>query len=97
MIGPTITFSIVFTAAGASSTKRKSNTSLPSSPMNPASRNPIVISFHSIAQSSRKLAATSDHAAPEVAHAHPGGARHLVLVLAAGPPRVLAGVLLESR
>jgi len=29
----------------------------------PASRNPIVISFHSICQSPRKLCATSDHAA----------------------------------
>jgi hypothetical protein len=31
-------------------------------PTNPASRNPIVISFHSIDQSLRKLCATSDHA-----------------------------------
>ena len=31
-------------------------------PMNPASRKPIVISFHSIDQSLRKLCATSDHA-----------------------------------
>ena len=34
--------------------------------MNPASRKPIVISFHSIAQSLRKLWATSDHASSEM-------------------------------
>ncbi len=66
MIGPTITFSIVLIAGGASSMKRKLKKSLPSSPMKPASRKPMLISFQSIFQSPRKLWATSDQARTEV-------------------------------
>ena len=53
--GPTSTFSSVFTVAGACSMKRTLKKPLPSRPMKPASRKPIVISFHSIRQSPRKL------------------------------------------
>ena len=66
MSGPTITFSIVCTAGGASVMKRPLKKSSPSRPMKPASRKPIVISFQSICQSPRKLWATSDQAAAEV-------------------------------
>jgi hypothetical protein len=66
MIGPTITFSIVGNGAGALRMNRCSKNPLPNWAMNPASRNPIVISFHSICQSPRKLCATSDHPRAEV-------------------------------
>src|ERR1700704_3491412 len=62
MIGPTITFSSVCTAGGALVMNRLLKKSLPSSPMNPARKNPSVISFHTIFQSPRKLWATSDQA-----------------------------------
>ena len=52
--GPTSTFSSSGSGAGASETNSELKTSFPSRPMNPASRKPIVISFHSIAQSARK-------------------------------------------
>ena len=63
--GPTRTFSIVRRTGGASVTKRKLKKSLPSKPMKPASRKPIVISFQSIVQSARKLWATSVQASAE--------------------------------
>ena len=66
MIGPMSTFSIVGNGAGALRMNRCSKKPLPSWAMNPASRNPSVISFHSICQSPRKLWATSDHARVEV-------------------------------
>ena len=72
MIGPAITFSIVRRSGGASSMKRKLKKSSPSSPMKPASRKPIEISFQSIFQSPRKLWATSDQATAEVSRSRQG-------------------------
>ena len=66
MIGPMITFSIVGSGAGALRRNSCSKKPLPNCAMNPASRNPSVISFHSICQSPRKLCATSDQARAEV-------------------------------
>src|SRR5439155_6352757 len=48
MIGPTIKFSMVRTPAPACLMKRPLKKSLPSRAINPARKNPIVISFHSI-------------------------------------------------
>ena len=62
MIGPTMAFSISFTPAGAFVRKSALKKLSGSWPMNPASRNPIVISFQSIDQSCRKFCATSDQA-----------------------------------
>ena len=98
MIGPTIAFSISFTPAGAfvrnSALKKLSG----SWPTNPASRNPIVISFQSIDQSLRKLWATSDQAPrarQALADRHPfAGA--VVLVSAVGLLGVLASLLLQT-
>ena len=64
--GPTTTFSIVWMPEGASVTNSPLKKSLPSSPMNPARKNPAVISFHNIPQSWRKLCATSDQASVDV-------------------------------
>ncbi len=61
--GPISAPQTVCTADGEPVRKRLLKTSLPSWATNPASRKPIVISFHSICQSPRKLWATSDHAA----------------------------------
>ena len=65
MIGPTITFSSSRGTAGALSRNSELKKSLPSSPMKPAMTNPSTTSFHTIAQSLRKLWATSDHASTE--------------------------------
>ena len=72
MIGPTITFSIVRTAAGAFSMNSPLKKSLPRRPMKPARRKPIEISFHSIVQSARKLWATSDQASTLVTRSRQG-------------------------
>ena len=66
MIGPTIAFSSVGSGAGAWRMNRCSKNPLPNWAMNPASRKPVAISFHSICQSPRKFSATSDHARIEV-------------------------------
>ena len=73
--------------------------SLPSRPMNPASRNPAVISFHNIDQSLRKLCATSDHASSEVSRSRSGHllAGGLVLMTGLGLLGVLSRLLLEAR
>ena len=55
MIGPTITFSASLSGPGACSMNSALKKSLPSRPMNPASRKPIATSFQTIDQSARKL------------------------------------------
>ncbi len=64
--GPTMAFSIAGSGAGALWMNSTWKTLSGTCAMNPASRNPIVISRHSICQSPRKLWATSDHACTEV-------------------------------
>ncbi len=75
--------------AGASVTKRKLKKSLPSRPMKPASRKPIVISFQSICQSPRKLPATVRPGRGRGQPLAPARARlargHVVLVAACRP------------
>src|SRR5579884_2106334 len=73
--GPSTTFSIVRSGWLALWMKRPPKKPLPRSPMKPASRNPAPISFHSIAQSLRKLCATSDHASIEVSRSRRGASR----------------------
>ena len=99
MIGPTTTFSIVGSGAGAWRMNRCSKNPLPNWAMNPASRNPIVISFHSICQSPRKLCATSDHARRRGQPLAPRQllAGRVMLMAGVGLARVLAGLLLELR
>ena len=67
--------------------------------MKPASRKPIVISFHSICQSPRKLCATSDHARDRGQALAPRQllAGRVVLMAGVGLRRVLARLLLEPR
>src|SRR4051812_3471621 len=74
MSGPTITFSIVVTSAGASLMNSVLKKSSPSRPMKPASKKPAPVSFESICQSPRKLWATSDHASLEVSRGRKAGA-----------------------
>ena len=83
--------------------KRTLKKSLPSRPMKPASRKPIEISFQSIAQSMRKLPATSRQESTRVSRRSRGSPgpprRHAVVVLVAGV-RVLgvdARLLLQPR
>src|SRR5215212_9080297 len=89
IIGPAMTFSSVFTGPEASFRNRALKKSSPSRPMKPASRKPIVISFHSIPQSWRKFWATSDHAPTRLVA---GG---VVLMAVLRSPGVLACLLLD--
>ena len=92
MIGPTITFSIAGSGAGALLMNRRLKKLLPSCAMKPASRNPIAISFHSIGQSPRKLCATSDQRRSAVSRSRQRQllAGRVMLVAAVGLERVLA-------
>src|SRR3989442_1282644 len=65
--GPSATFSSSRGAAGALVMKRPLKNDIGKRAMKPAIRKPPVISFQSIAQSPRKLCATSDHASSDVA------------------------------
>ena len=62
MTGPTSTFSIVVARAGRRSMNSDVEDVVAEQADEPASRNPMPISFHSICQSPRKLCATSDQA-----------------------------------
>src|SRR5688572_25329806 len=64
--GPTITFSTVFGQPDSSVRNNALKKSIGKSATKPAITNPAVISFQSIAQSPRKLWATSDQAWTEV-------------------------------
>src|SRR5919206_5301083 len=63
--GPNTTFSSRRGTVGASVTNKPLKNDIGSSAMNPAITKPAPISFQSIAQSPRKLCATSDQASSE--------------------------------